>query len=103
MEVRSEDSDVEQDISSEESEDELGMSEEYFFGKDKESKWRENPIRRQIRKQPQNMVGQLLLVWPNAKNAETELETYNCFIANDILDLILLYTNKYISSVSNLF
>ena len=37
-----------------------------FFRKDKESKWRENAIRH-IRKRPQNMLGQLLLVWPNAK------------------------------------
>ena len=55
MEVHSKDSDTELDISSEESEDELDINEEYFFGKDKESKWRKNPIRTQIRKQPQNI------------------------------------------------
>ena len=37
------------------------------------------------------------------KNAKTELETWNCFITNDILDLILLYTNKYIDSISSWF
>ena len=36
VEFRSEDSDTEQDISSEKSEDELDVNEEYFFGKDKE-------------------------------------------------------------------
>ena len=55
MEAHSEDSDTEQDISSEVSKDKLDMNEEYFFGKAKESKWRKNPVRRQIRKQPQNI------------------------------------------------
>ena len=36
VEFCSEDSDTEQDISSEKSEDELDVNEEYFFGKDKE-------------------------------------------------------------------
>lgn len=38
VEVRSEDSDVEQEVSNEQSEDGLGMSEECFFGKDEKSK-----------------------------------------------------------------
>ena len=32
------------------SENELNMNKEYFFGKDKESKWRKKPVRKQIRK-----------------------------------------------------
>ena len=32
------------------SENELNMNKEYFFGQDKESKWRKNPVRKQIRK-----------------------------------------------------
>ena len=88
--------DTKQDISSEENEDELDMK---LLGKDKESKWRKNPIRRQISEQLQNILCQLLFVQPNAKHARTELEAWNCFITNDILDLILLYTNKYIDSM----
>ena len=41
VEFCSEDSDTEQDISSEKSEDELDVNEEYFFGKDKEPSWGE--------------------------------------------------------------
>ena len=72
-----------------------------FFERIKNQNGGKNLIRRQIRKQPQNIVGQVLLVWPNAKNAKTEIETWNCFIANDILDLTLLYTNKYMNSISS--
>ena len=78
------------------------MSEEYFFGKDKESKWRENAIRRHIRKRPQNMLGQLLLVWPNAKMPTQNLKLGTA-LSQMILDLVLLYTNKYINSISNVF
>ena len=74
-----------------------------FFGRDKDAKWRKNPIRRQIRKQMQNILCQLLLVQLNAKNAKTELETWKSFITSDILDIILLYTNKYIHSISSQF
>ena len=49
------------------------MNEEYFFGNDKESKWRKNPVRRQIRKQSQSILCQLLLVQPNAKNERQNL------------------------------
>ena len=96
MEAHSEDSDTEQDISSEVSKDKLDMNEEYFFGKAKESKWRKNPVRRQIRKQLQHILCQLALVRPNAKKAKIKL---NCFITKDILELILLYTNKYIDFI----
>ena len=74
MEVRSEDLDTEQDISSEEGEDELDMNEEYFFGKDKEAKWRGNPVRKQIRKQLQSTLRQLLLVRPNTKMPRQNLK-----------------------------
>ena len=104
MEVCSEDQNSEQDISSEESEDELDKNEEHFiFGKDKESKWRKNPVRKQIRKQPQNILCQLPLVWPKAKNAQTELDTWNGFITNATSDLISLSTNKYIDSILSWF
>ena len=89
MEVCSEDQNSEQDISSEESEDELDKNEEHFiFGKDKESKWSKN-TRTQISQ--------------TQKNAETEFEIWKCFITNDILDLILLYTNTDVDSISSWF
>ena len=89
VEVHSEDLDAKQDISSEESEDELDKNEEHFiFGKDKESKWSKN-TRTQISQ--------------TQKNAETEFEIWKCFITNNILDLILLYTNKCIDSILNQF
>ena len=74
MEVRSEDLDTEQDISSEEGEDELDMNEEYFFGKDKEAKWRGNPVRKQIRKHSQNILCQLPLVQANQKMPRQNLK-----------------------------
>ena len=46
MDVHSEDSDNEQNISNE---DALDMNAEHFSGKDKESKWRKTPLRRQTR------------------------------------------------------
>jgi len=95
------DSDTGQDISDEESENEVNVNEEYFLGKDKESKWMKTPIRRQIRRQPQNILSQVPLVQSNTKSAITEIETWNCFITDNILDLILLHTNKYVDSISN--
>ena len=73
VELHSEDSDTEQDISSEESEDELDMNEEYFLERVKDGG--KIQLRRQIRKQPQNILCQFPLVQPNAKNAKIELET----------------------------
>ena len=80
VEVHWEDLGTKQDISSEESEEELDRNKEYFSGKDKEWKWRNNSIKKQVRKQPQNILCQLPLVQPNAKNAKTELKIWNCFI-----------------------
>ena len=80
VEVHSEDLDTKQDISSEESEDEFDVNEKYvvfFFFNDKESKWNKNPVRRQIRKQPQKMLCQLPLVRPNTNNTKTELDTWH--------------------------
>ena len=94
---------TEEDIYSEESEDELDMNEEYFFERIKNQNRGGNPIKRQIGKQLQNILCQLSLVWPDAKNAKTEVETWHCFITNNILDLILLYTNKCSTSVSSWF
>ncbi|KAK4882430.1 hypothetical protein RN001_005749 [Aquatica leii] len=79
-----------EDVSGGESEQETNENEygECYLGKDKVSKWMKRPINKyQIRKQPQNILSQLPLVRPRASNAKTELETWNCFISEDILDM----------------
>lgn len=101
IEVRSENSDSEQDISSENGEEGTNSNEDYFLGKDKVSKWEKNIIiGNKIRRQPQNILVQLPVVKPYAKNAITESECWSCFISEEILNLILVCTNKYIDSIS---
>ena len=92
VEFRSEDSDTEQDISSEKSEDELDVNESIFLERIK------NKVEGKSNKTTnQKTFTEYFVSTPvssgKPENAKTELETCNCFITNDTLDLTLLYTN----------
>lgn len=99
LESRPENSDTEQDISDADTEVTEEENEEYYFGKDKTTKWTKE-VRRQGKRQRQNVLSEQSGVRPLAKNAKTEIECWNCFITDDILELILFHTNTYIHTIA---
>lgn len=103
VEMRSENSDSEQSVlSQDDEEDENQDKNHYYLGKDKTSKWMKRPIyNSQIRRQPQNILSELPQVRAKAKGAKTEFDAWNCFVSENILDIILLHTNNQINSVQN--
>lgn len=99
VEEREEDSDTEQEIGSDEEEvEDSGQDETHFLGKDK-TKWRKNAPPRNVRTRAHNIVTHLPGVKGDARLAKTPLECWKNFFTDDILEIIVRNTNKYIQSV----
>lgn len=97
IETRLEDSETEQsDISDEE---DLEVSDGYFIGKNKETKWSKNVPSTRVRAKPHNILKKLPGVIGEARNARTPLACWSNLMTDDILELILHYTNTYIGTV----
>ena len=82
------DSDTEQE--SEETDDEnSAVGTNYFLGKDKITKWSNNPPLRSVRRGPHNIITHLLGVIGNAKSVKTAVDCCNNLFTDKILDNIV--------------
>ena len=103
VEERKDNSDTEQDGEVTEGENEPESESNFFWGKDKTSKWAKNPPKRTVRKRAHNIITHLPGVIGNARNAKTAVDCWNNLFTDDILNTIVRYTNQYIESIKPKF
>lgn len=70
----------------------------YYLGKDRMTKWRKEISRPNIRTRSHNIIIHLPCVRGDAKQCATPLECFKLFISSDIIEQIVLFTNKRIDS-----
>lgn len=70
----------------------------HYTGKDGTTKWRKRPTPKK-RTKLHNIVTQKQGPRGSALQVETPFEAWNCFITDEILDLIVNYTNIYIDGI----
>lgn len=101
VEVRQCDSQTEQEISSEEetSDDIREDVATHYVGKDKVSKWRKTKPVTNVRTRAHNIISHLPGVKGSAKEAKSPLDCWKSQITNDMLELIVTNTNKYITTI----
>ncbi|KAJ8969431.1 hypothetical protein NQ314_001773 [Rhamnusium bicolor] len=97
IEIREESLDTEQSAESSSDENEL----DFFIGKDKVTKWTKQF--KISRTRSHNIVTQIAGVKGAAREANSPIETWSCFITDDTLNLIVTWTNQKIESVSHKF
>lgn len=101
IETRQESSETEEDDN--EDVDNIEEDAEYFVGKDKETRWSKNPPSQRVRSRSHNLIRKLPGVVGAAKSARTPLECWSCLFSDDILNIIVQYTNQYIESIKPSF
>nr|XP_047122928.1 piggyBac transposable element-derived protein 4-like [Hydra vulgaris] len=74
-----------------------------FMGKDKKTEWLNKPLKKSRRRKSHNICIHLPGVIGNAKNAKTPYECWNNFFTDNVIELIVTYTNIYIDSVKDRF
>lgn len=74
----------------------------YVLGKDKVTYWKKIPFRA-TQTRPHNILTKLPGVIGPAKNAKTPLECWRLYFSEDILDIIVNSTNKYIDKIKEKF
>lgn len=94
------DSNSEQEASSSEEEE---INEYEYIGKDKISKWTRNKPTSTVRRRNHNILLQLPGVLGEARNAVTAYDSWKCIMSEDIIEIIVKYTNKYIEKVKDKF
>lgn len=97
----SESSDNEEDISA-------GQYNNYYFTRHNgrngpKQKWSKSPPSNAVRTRGHNIILHLPGVKSAAKSAKTPLECFSLFFADDIFNLLVTCTNKYIEEVRNKF
>ncbi|XP_049857934.1 piggyBac transposable element-derived protein 4-like [Schistocerca gregaria] len=102
VEVRQEDSETEEN-DSENYEKVLEESQHYHTGRDKETKWNKVPPSQKVRFRAHNIIRKLPGPIAAAKALRTPFECWNCLVDDDILSIIVLYTNQYIESIKASF
>lgn len=102
VEERGENSETEQDDETD-LDDENSGDIHFFLGKDKISKWNQNPPLRSARRGPHNIITHLPGVKGNARNASTAVDIWNNIFTDEILNIIVTYTNQYIETIRNNF
>ena len=88
------------------SSDEEGLSAtgmEFYLGRDKETKWNKKPQSKKCRTQSYNIITQLPGVKGNACNAKTALGCWGNLVTNEILEMIVTYTNQYMDTIRHKF
>jgi hypothetical protein len=98
VEERNGDSDMEQECEESDDEDSAAGT-NYFFGKDKITKWSDNPPLKSVRRGPHNIHTHLPGVIGNAKLAKTAVDCWNNLFTYEILDNKVRYTTQYIQSI----
>ena len=74
-----------------------------FMGKDKKTEWLTKPLKKSRRRKTHNICTHLPGVIGNAKNAKTPYECWNNIFNDNIIEMIVTYTNIYIDSVKDRF
>lgn len=104
VELREEGSETEQEGETTEEEDEDLVGNNFFIGRDKQTKWTNKPSQAAKRRtQSHNIITHLPGVKGDARNAKTILQCWECLFNMEILELIVKYTNQYIDSVKAKF
>lgn len=75
----------------------------YFSGKNKETKCNKTSPSQRVRSKSHNIIKKLPGVIGAAKAAQTPLECWSCLMTDDILNIIVQYTNQYIETVKESF
>lgn len=107
--VASEDEVAERDIDSEtEQEGETDDEDEnvdtpFFLGNDKQTKWNQNPTRANVRRPPHNIITHLPGVKGNARACKTAIDCWHNLFTDEMLELIVKYTNQYIDIIRDNF
>ncbi|XP_049798172.1 uncharacterized protein LOC126226075 [Schistocerca nitens] len=101
LETRSVDSDIDHEFDEEENNEAQETDEHYYFGKDG-TKWRKVPWKA-TQTWPHNILTKLPGVVGDAKKMVTEIDCWCLFISNDILDLIVVNTNRRIADLKGNF
>lgn len=102
VEVRDGDSESEQEGDTDkEDDDDLGTS--FFWGKDKITKWNQNLPLKSVRTKPHNLITHLPGVKGNARVAKTAVDCWNNLFTEEMLAMIVEYTNQYIDSIRSKF
>lgn len=101
VEARQDDSDTDQLFTDENaSDDDLSDEEDDFFlGKDKCTRWRKTASSQRVKRKPHNIFTHIPGVKGPAKEAKTPYQSWSYFITDDMLDIIVQWTNQYIESV----
>ncbi|KAI4457639.1 transposase is4 [Holotrichia oblita] len=85
-----------------ESEEENVFHGDFFLGRNKSTKWQKKPVMSRFSKTPKkNLVKILSRPYQNAMNIRNELDAFQKFFTNDIIDSIVLNTNKFVVTTQN--
>lgn len=104
LEIQEEDSDTEQEgESSNEFQEILQTSANYYVGKDKVTRWSKNSPSATVRTKSHNIVMQLPGVKREAKNTKNPGEIWKLFFSDTVINLITKYTNQHIARLSTEF
>jgi AAA ATPase containing von Willebrand factor type A (vWA) domain len=85
------------DLSSDE-EDSSAAGMEFYLGRDKETKWNKKPQSKKRCTQSYNINTHLPGVKGNAHNIKPALECWGNLFTNEILKMIVTYTNQYMDT-----
>lgn len=102
VEERDADTETEQEGEADENND-TAAGTSYFLGKDKITKWKRNPPPRSVRRGPHNIIIHLPGVKGQAIAAKSAVDCWNCLFTEEILDIVVRYTNQYIETLRNTF
>ena len=97
-------SDTENNFSDSESEgDDFNSEGNNFIGRDKSTVWAKSMGRKNVKRRAHNIITKLPGVIGAAKNVRTIYDSWNCFFTDEILDIIVTNTNRYISTIRRNF
>lgn len=101
LEQRDGDSDTGQEGESDNDDDDTDNS--FFLGKDKTTKWNKNLPRANVRKAAHNITTHLPGVKGNATLSKTAIECWSNLFTDEMLDIIVRYTNQYMDILRSNF
>lgn len=84
-------------------ESEEEAEEDFYLGKDKKTAWNKNPPRPNVKTASRNIISKLPGPKGIAKTATSEIDCINLILDDNIISLIVKYTNFYILSVKEKF
>ncbi|KAJ8936879.1 hypothetical protein NQ314_012143 [Rhamnusium bicolor] len=76
----------------------FSIREPYFLSKDGSIKWKKHFPLKNVRTRSENIITHLPGVKGDTKKLKSPIDLWKCFIYDDILDVIVEYTNKIIST-----